>query len=236
MQFYALAVLLMLAAAQPAPAADSPIVERVVVGPWRTNCYVVADRIGGEGVIIDPGEETPAILEQVEKLRIKVRYIINTHGHIDHIAANGPLRKALGAALLIHKADAEWLNQPVHDGFYSTGKGKASPDADRYIRGGEEIRAGKLCLKVIETPGHTAGGICLLMGRRLFSGDTLFRQTVGRTDQKGGSLAVLLRSIRERLLPLPDDTILLPGHGEAGTVGEERKTNPYLVLPEGKAP
>lgn len=191
---------------------QAPTVKVVSVGPLGTNCYLVTDESAGETLVIDPGDEAAKLMEQVEAEGGKVVAIVNTHGHWDHTGADAALREKTGAPLLLHEADASWYGGTV----------------DRYLRDGEELAVGSLRLKVIHTPGHTKGGICLYLPGLLFSGDTLFAESVGRTDLPGGSMAALVTSIRERLFVLPDETMVYPGHGPATTIGDEKSLNPYV--------
>lgn len=201
-------------------------VTKIEVGQWATNCYLVISRKGRESLIIDPGAEPARLLSQVKGL--KVKYIINTHGHSDHIGANGEMKKRTGAPLLIHRDDASMLLHPAENLSLLWGQEVISPPADRLLQGGEEFELAGTFWKVIHTPGHSPGGISLLGDHRLFSGDTLFAGSVGRTDLPGASWEVLLKSIRGELLILDDEVIVYPGHGPSTTIGEERRWNPFL--------
>ncbi len=205
-------------------------VETLAVGPLRTNCYLVSDPENREMLVVDPGAEAERILASIRASGAKVTAIVNTHGHWDHIGANGELRAATGAPLLIHEADAGWLTltQTMSGAGLPLSHAVTSPPADRLLRGGEELPLGGFKLRVIHTPGHTRGGICLHLPGLLLSGDTLFAESIGRTDLPGGSLSDLVSSIRERLFTLPDDTVVYPGHGVTTTIGDERSLNPYV--------
>lgn len=205
------------------------ILETLVVTNFATNCYVLGCTQTKEGIIIDPGGEAKRILEVVERNGLAIRYIINTHSHVDHIGANGIIKEATGATLAIHPADAETLKNPMQSLLAFSGKLKPSPPPDELVREGDVIKAGSLELKVIHTPGHTPGGISLKMGSSLFTGDTLFAGSIGRTDFPGGSYKTLIESIAHKLLGYPDTTIIYPGHGPSSTIGEERKYNPFLT-------
>ncbi|MDI6869982.1 MAG: MBL fold metallo-hydrolase [Bacillota bacterium] len=187
-------------------------IQTLLVGVLGTNCYLVSDPESREMLVIDPGAEAERILAAIRAGGVKVAAIVNTHGHWDHIGANGEVKEATGAPLLIHEADA----------------GITSPPADRLLHGEEELPLGRFKLRVIHTPGHSPGSICLYLPGVLFSGDTLFAESVGRTDLPGGSLSQLVSSIREKLFVLPDETVVHPGHGPSTTVGEERSLNPYV--------
>ncbi len=198
----------------------------LVVGQLETNCYLLISQGERESIIIDPGAEPARILSEVKGHHVK--YIINTHGHSDHIGANGRIKEATGASLLIHGDDASMLTHPEENLSPLWGEEITSPPADRLLEGGEEIRFNGISLKVIHTPGHSRGGISLLWDHLLFSGDTLFAGSVGRADLPGASLEVLLKSIREKLLTLDDEVIVYPGHGPSTTIGQEKQWNPFL--------
>ncbi|MGE5553715.1 MAG: MBL fold metallo-hydrolase [Betaproteobacteria bacterium] len=205
-------------------------IQTLPVGLLSTNCYLVTDPESGEMLVIDPGAEPERILAAIRASRARVVAIVNTHGHWDHIGANGAVKEATGAPLVIHAADAPWLGI-IHT---STRSGMhlphpvESPPADRLLRGEEELSLGRHRVRVIHTPGHTPGGVCLYLPGLLFAGDTLFAGSVGRTDLPGGSLSALLSAIREKLFTLPEETVVYPGHGPTTTIGDERSLNPYV--------
>ncbi len=203
------------------------ILRTLEVGPFAANCYVAACAKTKEGVVIDPGADGKHILRVVEDEGIKIKYIINTHGHIDHVGANAVVKEATGAPILIHAEDGDLCHKPHASLALLAGKLKLS-EADRFIKDGEELEVGDLKLKVIHTPGHTKGGICLKAEKLLFTGDTLFVGSIGRTDLPGGSYSQLIAAVKEKLLGYPDDTLVYPGHGPASTIGEERENNPFL--------
>jgi len=200
---------------------------RMEVGSFAANCYLVACDETREGVIIDPGAEAKHILSLVEKEKISVKHIINTHGHVDHVGANEEVRAGLGAPILIHEADGEMCKKPHASLAAFVGKVKLA-EPDRLLKDGDMIKAGTLEFKVIETPGHTKGSVSLLVGGVLFTGDTLFAGSIGRTDLPGGSFDEIIRSIKEKLLVFPDETVVYPGHGPESTIGDEKKYNPFL--------
>lgn len=204
--------------------------KRLVVGPLETNCYLIACKNTKKAAVIDPGgeEEVDLILKNLQDNDFNLEYIINTHGHIDHIAGNKALKEKTKAMLLIHKLDAPMLSDVNKNFSIFLGKKRFSPPADSFLEEGDEISLGKLKLIIIYTPGHTPGGICLILNNIVFTGDTLFAGGVGRTDLPGGSYQDLQKSIKEKLLVLSDDKIIYPGHGPDSTIGEERRTNPYI--------
>lgn len=202
--------------------------ERLVVGPLGVNCYILGDDATREAFVIDPGGNARDILNALERHQLKVSAIVNTHAHFDHVVALDEIRTATGAPFMIHVEEADTLARAQASAALF---GLAIPPpkpADRLLRDGDELSAGKISLKVLHTPGHTPGGICLLDGKNLFAGDTLFQGSIGRTDFPGGDYGTLMRSIRDRLLPLPDDTVVYPGHGPSTTLREEKTLNPFL--------
>lgn len=199
-----------------------------MTGSMLANCYIIADEETKEAAIIDPSAEGEEILKVVKDSNLKVKYIINTHGHMDHIGANAKIKEATGAKILIHRDDQNLLGSPVKNLAIFWGRMIKSPPADRFLKNGEKISLGNLKIKVIHTPGHTKGSICLLVDNRLFTGDTLMRNTIGRTDLPGASSKMLVQSIKERLLPLGDEVKVYPGHEGETTIGQERKNNPFI--------
>lgn len=205
------------------------IIETVVVGALATNCYVVAGGPGAAAAVIDPGDEADAILAAAATHDLKIVHIINTHGHYDHIGANKELAEATGASVYIHQQDAAMLNNAEANLSIYLGEDFKMPNKVIIVNEGEIIEVGEIKLKVRHTPGHTRGGISILVESSLFSGDLIFAGSVGRTDLPGGDFNMLIKSIREKVLTLPDDTVIYPGHGPATTVGLERISNPYLL-------
>ncbi len=202
----------------------------LVVGPLEVNCYIVWDEETLDAFVIDPGGDAEDILGAVKKEGLKVKYIINTHGHFDHVGADAAVKAASGAPLAIHRDDSALLSDAQEQGaIFGVKTGKA-PAADLLLSGGEELKAGSTVLKVIHTPGHSKGGICLFdeAGGLLFTGDTLFAGSVGRTDFEGGSYDELMASIKKKILPLGDSVRVFPGHGPDSTIGEEKETNPFI--------
>lgn len=200
-------------------------VHRLVVGPMEVNCYIVYDPPTKDACVIDPGGDPQKIKRALEKDGLKLKFIINTHGHGDHIAANGDLK----APIYIHTLDAAFLKDPkknLSSFFFFSIK---SPDASRLLEDGDKIELGSSSFEVLHTPGHTPGSITLLLGNVAFTGDTLFCGGIGRTDFEYGDEGELMRSIHQKLMALSDDTIVYPGHGGDSTIGRERKDNQFLI-------
>ena len=207
-------------------------VTRLTLGPLDTNCWVVSDDLGGPAVVIDPAEDIERILEALGDRDIAA--VVLTHGHFDHLGAATELVARSGAPLLVHRDDAESITTFIGTGGVAFGFEASAPPADRLLTDGEHVQAGGIELEVLHTPGHTPGGICLFVSSpeggtpQLFSGDTLFAGSVGRTDFPGGDGRALARSIASKLAPLPGDTLVHPGHGPDTTIGRERSLNPFF--------
>jgi hydroxyacylglutathione hydrolase len=201
---------------------------RLVVGQLQVNCFIVADDKTKEAVVIDPGDDAAEILKLIKDKGLKVKYIVNTHGHFDHVGANKAVKEATGAEILIHEADAALMAAAPRQSLAFGMRSVSSPPADRFVKDGDVIAVGEVALKVVYTPGHSQGGISLIGPGVAFTGDSLFAGSIGRTDFPGGDLKTLLRSIRKNLLTLPDDTQVFSGHGPASTIGDERMENPFL--------
>ena len=208
-------------------------IRRLLVGPIQTNAYVVAHEASREAIAIDPGGPPNPILEVLKQNSFQLQAIINTHGHGDHMAGNVPLKDATGAPVWVHEADAAMLTDAHANLLAWAGVNVKTAPADRTLREGDAITIGDkdpnpVILRVIHTPGHTPGGMSLVGEGVVFCGDSLFAGGIGRTDLPGGSEYLLLESIREKLLSLPDETIVYPGHGPETTIGQERRHNPFL--------
>lgn len=201
---------------------------KLEVGAIGTNCYIIYCEESHKAAVIDPGGNEKEILSIIEREKLDVQYIINTHGHADHIAANGQIKQATGALLLIHTDDEAMLDNPQKNLSVFMGEAVKSPPADRLLHDNEQIFIGSITFDVIHTPGHTPGGICLKYGDTVFAGDTLFSESIGRTDLPGGSYSQLINSVKEKLMVLPDQVVILPGHGPETSIGWERKYNPYI--------
>lgn len=204
------------------------IIESLPTGPLQVNCYVVACAVTRQAVVIDPGGDVVQILALLKRHDLQVSMVINTHGHFDHIGGNRQLLTATGAKLLLHKDDSQLLASAAeHAAGYGLSS-ESSPQPDRLLEGGERLQLGELQIDVLHTPGHTPGGICLLIEDQVIVGDTLFAGSVGRTDLPGGDHQTLIKSIHDKLLVLPDATAAHPGHGPSTTIGREKLQNPFL--------
>lgn len=207
------------------------ILESIAVGPLRCNCYILGCEETREALLIDPGDEAEIILPILRGHQLRVKYILSTHAHIDHVGDLEKMKEATGAQALLHEKDlvlyqnlpvqAAWLGVPV----------PASTKIDNFLGDGDQIRFGKHSGQVLFTPGHTPGSLCLhLPGAPgiLFAGDTLFYRSIGRTDLWGGSHEDIVKSIRQKLLALDEATVVYPGHGQPTTIGQERRFNPFF--------
>ena len=204
------------------------ILKMLVVGPIQANCYIVGCERTKQAAVIDPGGDVDRILTALAKDGLRCTYIINTHGHFDHTAGNKRLKEVTGAQLLIHRADAPMIVQQAASGGMWGMSIENSPAPDRYVGEGDVITVGDISLTVLHTPGHSSGGISLSTDGMVFVGDTLFQGSIGRTDFPGGDHEGLIRTVREKIFSLGDDTVVLPGHGPKTTVGQERRTNPFF--------
>ena len=223
--------------------------EILPVGMLQCNCHVVGDSITREAVVIDPGDDVNAILEIIARHKLKVRAILITHAHIDHVGGLRKMREATGAPVLMHQADLLLYQAMELQAQFLRVATPEVTDVDEFLREGKSIKWGNYELRVLHTPGHSEGSICLYLPREtkvigdvssaripisakepglLFAGDTLFEGSIGRTDLWGGSMKEIMRSLQTKVLALPDETVVFPGHGPATTIGEERETNPFL--------
>ncbi len=202
----------------------------VVVGPLGVNCTILGCAETKEGVVIDPGADGPRILAKVKELGLTVKYVINTHGHFDHVGANKELLAATGAKLLIHEADVPFLGRAAKSAAMYGLVTENSPEPDEFLADGQLISFGQQQLKVLHTPGHTPGGCCLYhqASGQVITGDTLFADGVGRTDFPGSSYEDLAAGIKAKLFTLPEATVAYPGHGPSTTIGHEKQNNPYV--------
>jgi glyoxylase-like metal-dependent hydrolase (beta-lactamase superfamily II) len=206
-------------------------IQQIEVGRFSVFAYLLGADAGGEGLVIDPADEVDEIIALAKSKKIAIKNILNTHAHVDHIMGNEEMKRKTGAKIIIHEDDAPLLTQTPRSMLAMFG-GRPSPPADQTVKDGEIIRAGEVSLKVLHTPGHSPGGMCLYGEGMVFTGDTLFVGGLGRTDLPGGSWEVMLNSIRTKLLTLPDETIVYPGHNYGpspkSTVKNERLYNPFL--------
>ena len=204
--------------------------EILPVGPLQCNCSVIGDETTRETIVIDPGDDIDDVLAVVRKHNLQVKQIVITHAHIDHVGGAMKLRAATGAPILLNQNDYELLEmldvQAAWLGMVSPGK----VEIDQNVGQADTVKAGSLVADVIHTPGHTEGSVCLYFPAemKLIAGDTLFAGSIGRTDLPGGSMQKILRSLHDKVLALPDETVVVPGHGPLTTIGEERESNPFL--------
>lgn len=201
---------------------------QLTVGQLGVNCYIVSCEDTKEAIVIDPGDNAEKILEKIDRENLQLKYIVNTHGHADHIGANNMIKNKTNALIVIHADDAPMLGNPKLNLSVYIGASITSDDADIILNDGDSITIGNVSLSVFHTPGHTKGGICLLAEGTLFSGDTLFAESIGRCDFPDGSMTDLINSIQSKLMNLPDGVKVYPGHGPTTTIGWERNHNPYL--------
>lgn len=202
--------------------------EHVIVGAIETNCYIVYDEKTKVCAVIDPGAEAEKIIRLIHQKELKPSMIINTHGHVDHVGANKDLIDEYSIPLLIHSADTPMLDKVEQMELSFFLGAKNSPPPDKFLVEGHNVTIGSIQLEIIHTPGHSPGSVSLIGDGILFSGDTLFWGGVGRTDLPGGSWNELVRSIKEKILTLPEETLILPGHGPKTTVGQEERSNPFI--------
>jgi len=204
--------------------------EILPVGPLQCNCSIIGDETTREAMVIDPGDDIEDILALISKHNLQVKQIVITHAHIDHVGGAMKLRAATGAPILLNQNDYALLKmldvQAAWIGVAPPGK----VEIDQSLGQADVVKAGPLAANVIHTPGHTEGSVCLYFPaeKKLIAGDTLFAGSIGRTDLPGGSFEKIIRSLHQKVLALPDETVVVPGHGPLTTVGEERESNPFL--------
>jgi glyoxylase-like metal-dependent hydrolase (beta-lactamase superfamily II) len=206
------------------------IVEMLTVGPFQENCYVVGDEGSGIGTVIDPGDEATRIALAVERLGLEIGQIIVTHAHVDHVGALVPLADEYLCPVLMHEEAEAMLKTVPQQAMMMGLRFGPIPQVDRHVGDDEVLEVGSLRLHSLYTPGHAPGHLAFYVEEEgvVFSGDALFAGSVGRTDLTGGSMELLIQTISERLLTLPDETRVLSGHGPETTIGQERQTNPFL--------
>ena len=205
--------------------------EILPVGPLQCNCSVIGDETTREAIVIDPGDQIEDVLARIEKHNLQVKQIVITHAHIDHVGGAMKLRVATGAPILLNQNDYALLKMLDVQAAWIGMKNPGKVEIDGSVGQADTIQAGSLTANVIHTPGHTEGSVCLYFPAesKLIAGDTLFAGNIGRTDLPGGSMEKIIDSLHEKVMALPDDTLVVPGHGPLTTIGEERESNPFLV-------
>jgi glyoxylase-like metal-dependent hydrolase (beta-lactamase superfamily II) len=188
------------------------MLRQLIVGPYQTNCYIIGSRETGEGLVIDPGSEVSRIVNEIVRNQLSIRFILITHGHFDHTGGLRELKKIIKTPVLIHALDASGL--------------ESNPDG--FLTEGQEIQVGRYKFRVMHTPGHSPGGVSFYTSGAVFTGDTLFAGSIGRTDHPGGDQGALIAAVRNKIFPLGDDLRIYPGHGPTSTIGKERLTNPFF--------
>ncbi len=208
------------------------ILKAFVVGSLGVNAFIMGCEEKKEAIVIDPAGSEEMLAREIQNLGLTLKYIVNTHGHPDHTSGNRLMKKLTGAPVLMHRADDEFFRRPDAVATFRAWGFEAAPPADGFLEDGKSIEFGNLKLDIIHTPGHSPGSVCLMGSGYLVTGDTLFIDGIGRTDLPGGSMEILRLSLREKILPLPDDLTVLPGHDygprPTDTLGNQKKTNPYL--------
>jgi hydroxyacylglutathione hydrolase len=201
------------------------------VGPLQCNCSVIGDEATREAIVIDPGDDIENVLSILRKNNLQAKQIVITHAHIDHVGGAMKLRAATGAPILLNQNDYSLLKMLDQQAAWIGMQSPGTVKIDQSLGQADTVKAGRLAAEVMHTPGHTEGSICLYFPseKKLIAGDTLFAGSIGRTDLPGGSFPKIIRSLHERVLALPDETVVIPGHGPLTTIGEERQSNPFLV-------
>ena len=204
--------------------------EILPVGPLQCNCSVIGDEATREAMVIDPGDDIEDVLALIAKHNLQVKQIVITHAHIDHVGGAMKLRAATGAPILLNQNDYELLKMLDVQAAWIGMPSPEKVDIDQSIGQADTVKAGSLVANVLHTPGHTEGSVCLYFPaeQKLIAGDTLFAGSIGRTDLPGGSFEKILRSLHQKVLELPDETVVVPGHGPLTTIAEERESNPFL--------
>ena len=206
-------------------------IQQIQVGHMAVFAYLVGDPVTGDALVIDPADNAHEILALAAKNKVRINYIVNTHGHVDHIGGNAEMKKLTGAKIIVHEGDAIMLTSTPTAMLQMFGATQ-SPPPDILVQDGQMISVGNVELKVIHTPGHSPGGMCLYTAGYVFTGDTLFVEAVGRTDLPGGSWQIMYKSIQERLFTLPAETKVMPGHNygrtPTSTIGHEKMYNPSI--------
>jgi len=208
-------------------------IEQLKVGFMEVFCYLVACSRTKEALVIDPAGDEERVVDRIKEKKLNLKYIVNTHGHADHTCGNEKVKELTGAEIVMHELDDRMFNSAQGQEMARQWGFNTSPPADKHVKDGDQIVVGDVSLNVLHTPGHSPGGICLLGDGNVFTGDTLFVGAIGRTDLPGSSMDQFMESIKEKLLTLPGETIVRPGHDygvrSSSTIEEERKTNPWLA-------
>lgn len=205
------------------------LIKQLEVGVFAENCYVVGCEATREGVVIDPGDEIPRVLSAVKDNELKIKYILLTHGHLDHVKEVNTLLRELNVPVYMHQADQFLLdNLPAQAAAFGLSV-SGIPKVDKYIKEGESIEFGEIKFEILETPGHSPGSVTFYSDDIAFAGDVLFNGSIGRTDLPGGNYDILMQSIKNKLLPLGDKMKIYAGHGPSTTIGAEKQTNPFLL-------
>jgi glyoxylase-like metal-dependent hydrolase (beta-lactamase superfamily II) len=197
-------------------------VKIIPAGIYDANCYILFDENTKETAVIDPGGDADLILDEIKELDADVKLILLTHGHADHTGGVSELRKEFNCNVYINEKDSEMINKNVP--IY----GKSHENGDKFISDGDTVKFGEITIKCLETPGHTPGGVCYLTDKAVFTGDTLFYRSIGRTDFEGGDYDTLINSINTKLMVLPDELVVYTGHGPRTSIGFEKNSNPFL--------
>jgi len=200
----------------------------ILLKEYQTNTYLLYDTESQEAMLIDPAAYSESLAQHIRNSNLRLKLIVNTHGHGDHIGANAAFARSFGCPIAIHSLDAPMLSDGRKNLSLYMGYDLASTAADQLLKDGDVLMLGEVPVKVIHTPGHTKGSLCLLVNKYLVSGDTLFEQSIGRTDLPGGDHAAIIASIQDKLFVLPDDVLVYPGHGPATSIGLEKVNNPFV--------
>jgi glyoxylase-like metal-dependent hydrolase (beta-lactamase superfamily II) len=204
------------------------ILEKITVSPLLENCYIVADELSREGILVDPGDEAERILRKIDSLGLRIDKIVNTHAHVDHVCAVQTVKESLNAKFYLHPAETVHLPRLLESAKLFGISNARIPEVDLPLRDGDVIRFGAFEMKVVHTPGHTPGHCILIVAGDVFCGDLIFASSIGRTDFPGGDYPTILASLESAILTLPNETRLHPGHGPSTTVAVEREYNPFL--------
>lgn len=203
-------------------------IKRIPAGIYAANCYIIYSEDSKEGIVVDPGGDVDEILASIEEDKLKIKCIILTHGHADHIGGIVSLRQALSVPIMIHEDDREMLIDGNKNLSTMMAMGTIEVEPNVLLKDGDIIEFGEEKAEIIHTPGHTRGGICIKVGDNIITGDTLFAGSIGRTDLLGGDYETIIKSIKDKLLIYPDEVKVFPGHGAPSTIGKERVSNPFL--------